>query len=51
MYRHKKTDIIKDYKNIPRIIKELIPYIVDHYEFDIIKPKVYFLNYVVKRDN
>lgn len=50
MNKHKQLNIIEDSKNFFKKMKELKPYIVEFEKDNIIKPKLYHFNYIVKRD-
>lgn len=45
---YKRSNVIKDYANFLKLIKNLKPYIVEFEKEEIIKAKVYLDNYIVK---
>lgn len=47
---YKRSNIVEDCKNFLTKIKELKLYMVEFKEDDIIKPKTYSFNCIVKRD-
>lgn len=49
--RHKQCDIVKDYKNFFKKIKELKSYIIKFEENKIMKLKIYPFNCIFGRDN
>lgn len=51
MNRYEKTNIEKDYKIFVKKIKNLKPYMIKLHKFGVIKPKVYFLNHAIEKNN
>lgn len=46
--RYKRRNIVSDYKNLLKVIKELKPYLVKCNKDRIMKDKKYLLNYVIE---
>lgn len=51
MDKYKQFDIVEVYTNFLKEIKKLKPYMVDFFEDNVMKPKVYSFNYKVKNEN
>lgn len=46
--RYKQADMIKDYINFLKVLKDLKPYIIQFEKNEIMIPKIYLDNYIVE---
>lgn len=51
MDKHEKSNIEEDWNNFLRKIEELKSYMVEFFEDNAIKPKVYFSNCIIRNKN
>lgn len=51
MDKHEKFDIEEDWNNFLWKIEEFKSYMVEFFEDNAIKPKVYFFNYIIRNKN